>query len=123
MVEKLGEHVDGHARIGVPLGVGVPVGVGDDAVLVVFGAVGQQQRRERADPVAVRGRQRGDGHRPAAVPVGPAGGQQLQLTGRGAGELAADALLLGADRLRGGGGDGQPPPEPVGLVVVVDQHR
>src|SRR5262249_10106101 len=32
VVQQLGEHVDGHARIGVPLGVGVPAGVGDDAV-------------------------------------------------------------------------------------------
>ena len=69
----------------------------------------------------MRGGQRRDGQRAAAVPVGPAGGQQLQLAGRGVGELAADALLLGADQFCGGWADGQPPPEPVGLVVVVDQ--
>ena len=123
VVEELGEHVDGDARISVPLGVRVPVGVGDDAALVVSGAVGQQQRRERADPVAVRGRQGRHGHRPAAIPVGPAGGQQLQLGRRGLREPVADALLLGADRLRGGRGDGQPPSQPVGLVVVIDEHR
>jgi hypothetical protein len=39
VVDELGEHVDGHAGVGVPLGVGVPVGVGDDAVLVKRGAV------------------------------------------------------------------------------------
>jgi len=71
----------------------------------------------------VRGRQRRDGQRAAAVAVGPAGGQQLQLAGQGAGELAADALLLRADRPGGGLGDGQPPPEAVGLVVVVDEDR
>lgn len=74
VVEQFGEHVDRHARVGVPLGVGVPVGVGDDAVLVVFGAVGAQQRRQRADPVAVRSRQRRDGQRSATVTVGPPGG-------------------------------------------------
>ena len=42
VVEELGEHVDGHARVGVPLGVGVPVGVGDDPGLAEFGAVIQQ---------------------------------------------------------------------------------
>ena len=102
MVEQLGEHVDRDARVGVPLGVGVPVGVRDSAVLVEFTAAVQQQRRERGEPVAVRGGQRRDGQRAAAVPVGPAGGQQLQLAGRGAGELVADTLLLGADQLSGG---------------------
>ena len=101
VVEQLGEDVDGDTGISVPLGVGVPVGVGDDPVLVVSGAVGQQQRGQRGDPVAVRGRQRRDGQGAAAVAVGPAGGQQLQLAGRGVRELVADPLLLGADRLRG----------------------
>ena len=86
VVHELGEHVDGHAGVSVPLGVGVPVGIGDDAVLVVLGAVVQQQRRQRADPLAVRGRQRGDGQRAAAVTVRPSGGQQLQLADRGGGE-------------------------------------
>jgi hypothetical protein len=98
MVEQLGEDVDRDARIGVPLGVGVPVGVRDGAALAEFTAAVQQQRPERGEPVAVRGRQCRDGQRAAAVPVGPAGGQQLQLAGRGAGELVADTLLLGADQ-------------------------
>ena len=50
-------------------------------------------------------------------------GQQFQLTDRGVGETCADPLLLGGDHRGGGLADRQPPAEPVGFGVVVDEHR
>ena len=119
MIEQLGENVDGNARVSVPLGVGVPVGVRDSAVLVEFTVAVQQQRRQRGEPLTVRRRQRRDAQRATAVPVGPAGGQQFQLAGRRAGNRSRTRCCWA--RISAAVAAGMEPPEPVGLVVVVDQ--
>jgi hypothetical protein len=63
VVHQLAEHVDGHAGVGVTLGVGVPVGVEHDLGLVELQPVGGAQHRQPADPGAMveAQRERGDG--------------------------------------------------------------
>ena len=65
--------------------VGVPVGVGNDPAVVELGAVGQQQRRQRIDPVAVAAAHGDGADRSSPGRVRPGGRQQRQLTGRGGG--------------------------------------
>ena len=122
VIKELGEHVDGHAGVGVPLGVGVPVGIRDDLGGVEGGAVAGAQRPEALGPFAVPPLEHVDGHGPAPVRVAPRGGQQPQLGRRGAGEPGADTGLLAGDHRRGGLADRQAAAQPVGLGVVVDQH-
>ena len=123
VIEELGEDVDGHAGVGVPLGVGVPVGIGNDPGRVELGAVAGAQGPEPACPLAVPSFQHVDGHGPAPVGVAPRGGQQLQLGGRGAGEPGPDTGLLAGDHRGGGLADRQAAAQPVGLGVVIDQDR
>ena len=107
VIEELGQHVDGHPGVGVPLGVGVAVGIRHRPGLVELGAVAGAQGPEPGDPVAVPVFQHGDAHGPAAVGVAPRGGQQLQLTGRGGGEPGPDTGLLAGDHHGGGLADRQ----------------
>src|ERR1017187_4498743 len=123
VVEELGEDVDGRAGVGVRLGVGVTVGIGDDPGRAGLGAVAGAQGAEPAGPFTVPSFQHVDRHGPAPVGVASRGGQQLQLTGRGAGEPGPDAGLLGGDHRRGGLADGHAAAQPVGLGVVVNQDR
>jgi hypothetical protein len=63
------------------------------------------------------------GDRAASTGIAPIGGQQLQLADRGVGVAGPDSLLLGDDHCGGLLADRQAPCGPVGLVVVVNQHR
>ena len=74
MIEELGQDVDGHPGVGVPLGVGVPVGVGDDLCGVEDGAVAGAQRPEPVGPLAVPSFKHVDGHGPAPAGVASRGG-------------------------------------------------
>src|SRR5439155_4099127 len=123
VIKELGQHVDRHPGVGVPLGVGVAVGIRNRPGLVELGAIAGAQGPESGDPVAVPVFQHGDAHGPAAVGVAPRGGQQLQLTGRGGREPGPDTGLLAGDHRGGGLADRQAAAQPVRLGVVVDKHR
>src|SRR5207342_668806 len=122
VIKKLGQDVDPDPGVGVALGVAVPVGVENGPGLVELGAVAGAQRRQGVDPFAVALFEAGDGDRAVTVGVAPAGGEQLERADRRVGVAVPDPLLLGDDRLGGGGADREPAAEPVGLAVVIDQH-
>ena len=122
MIKKLGEHVDRDPGVSVALGIGVPVAVDHDPGGVERAAGRDGQRAQAGDPRAVPRVEHLHGDGPASFRVAARGGQQAQLAGRGGREPRLDPVLLGCDHLGRGLADRQPPAQPPGFGVVVDQY-